>query len=108
MAYVETIGVSLAMLFIMRWLILDLPTLIFGRNSLMGWACGKVQRLLYTILMTPANMFRDGAKEVRRSVRRQPWWQQLTAIFFALLLCIAWLAFWLPAKVIGRPPGKKK
>lgn len=108
MAYVETIGVSLAMIFIMRWIILDLPQQIFGRNSLIGWACNHVQRGCYVILITPANMFWDGAKEIRRSVQRHPWWQQLGALSFALLLWLAWLTLWLPAKMIGRPSGKKK
>ncbi len=108
MAYVESIGVSLVMLLILRWLFLDLPQQIFGKNSLMGWACGKVQKLFHVLLITPANMFWEGAKEVRRSVRRQPWWQQLTALSFAGLLYLFWLTFWLPAQMVGRPPGKKK
>lgn len=108
MAYLETIAVDLGILFFLRLLTLDLPQQIFGRNSLISWACRKVQSGFHAILMTPAKMFRDGAKEVWHSARRQPSWQQLIPIIFAGLLCLFWVAFWLPAKVIGRPSGKKK
>lgn len=99
--------ISIALLVFIAGVLVQMTGAMFGHKpnwfASLGWLVRNLRKGVYNLLMTVANIFRDGAREINRSIRRQPFWQRVIFWIISLLPLTVWFLFWLPARIVGKP-----
>ena len=106
-----TLMVPLVVLFFVSGVLVQMTGALFGNKpdwfASLRWLARSIRKGAYRVLITIANMFRDGAHEINRSVRNQPMWQRAIFGISSLLPLSIGIIFFIPAQIL-KPPGKKK